>query len=387
LKVREEMPDLVTLQAVGDIGFVGRIRDRIRLKEDGYPFSGVAKDLAAADIMFGNLEIPVLEREDEGHNPIVPRTLIATVESIGRLRSAGFHILCLANNHVMDHGPQGLRTTLKALRGHDLLAVGAGEDLAGARRPVIVERKGLRFGFLAYTSSANTWAHAGGPGAAPMRQEIVEEDIRALRRRVDVLLVSLHFGLMYTDYPRLNDQGLLRRWIDLGVDAILGHHPHVCQGIEAYGRGLIAYSLGEFVFDPRAGNVVATQSLARRAETMILRCRFGKPGLAGWEIIPVRIGADLAPKSAEGEDAIRIRHRFEAFSKPIAGDGLKTLDLEALTGSVLVGHESRVLWHNIRRLHFGYVLGKFKRIRLRHVRMFLGWVRHRLARPSTTLPR
>jgi len=381
------MPDLVTLQAVGDIGFVGRIHDRIRLQEDGYPFSGVAKDLAAADIMFGNLEIPVLEREDEGHNPIVPRTLIATVESIGRLRDAGFHVLCLANNHVMDHGPHGLRTTLKALRGYDLLAVGAGEDLASARKPVIVERKGLRFGFLAYTSSANTWALPGKPGAAPMRQEIVEEDIRALRGRVDVLLVSLHFGLMYTDYPRLNDQAFLRRLIDLGVDAILGHHPHVCQGIEAYGRGLIAYSLGEFVFDPRAGNVVATQFLARRAETMILRCRFGKSGLAGWEMVPVRIGTDLAPKSAEGEDAARIRRRFEAFSKPLAGDGLKALDLEVLAGSVLVGHELRVLWHHIRRFHFRYVLGKFKSIRFRHVRMLLGSVRRRFGRPSATLPR
>jgi len=381
------MPHLVTFQAVGDIGFVGKIRDHIRVQEDGYPFSGVAKDLAAADIMFGNLEIPVLDREDEGHNPIVPRTLIATVESIGRLKSAGFHVLCLANNHVMDHGPHGLRTTLRALREHDLLAVGAGEDLAGARRPVIVERKGLRFGFLAYTSSANTWAHAGGPGAAPMRQEIVEEDVRALRGRVDVLLVSLHFGLMYTDYPRLNDQALLRRWIDLGVDAILGHHPHVCQGIEAYGRGLIAYSLGEFVFDPRAGNVVATQFLARRAEAMILRCRFGKAGLAGWEMVPAQIGTDLAPKSAEGEDATRITRRFEAFSKPLAGDGLKALDLKALTGSVLLDHESRVLWHHIRRFHFGYVLGRLKNIRLRHIRMLLGSVRHRFGRPSATPPR
>lgn len=112
--------------------------------------------------------------------------------------------------------------------------------------------------------------------------------------------------------------------------------PDVCQGIEAYGRGLIAYSLGEFVFDPRAGNVVATQFLARRAETMILRCRFGKPGLAG---------------------------------------------------SVLVGHESRVLWHHIRRFHFGYVLSKLKNIRFHHVRMLLGSVRHRLGRPSPTLPR
>jgi len=381
------MPDLVTFQAVGDIGFVGKIRNRIRVQEDDYPFSGVAKDLAEADIMFGNLEIPVLDREDEGHNPLVPETLVATVESIGRLKRAGFHVLCLANNHVMDHGPHGLRTTLRALREHDLLAVGAGENLASARRPVMVERKGLQFGFLAYTSSAHSWAQAGRPGAAPMRVEIVEEDIRALRSRVDVLLVSLHFGLMYTDYPRQHDQALLRRWIDHGVDAILGHHPHVCQGIEAYGRGLIAYSLGEFVFDPRAGNVVATQFLARRAETMILRCRFGKSGLAGWEMVPARIGADLAPKSAEGEDASRIRRRFEALSKPLAGGGLRALGLEALTGSALIGHESRVLWHHIRRLHFGYVLGRLKSIRFRHVRMLLGLVRHGLDRPKATPPR
>ncbi len=387
LNMGREMPDLVTLQAVGDIGFVGTIRDRIRTEEGAHPFSGVAKDLAGADIMFGNLEIPVLNREEEGRNPIVPRTLIATVESIGRLKRAGFHVLCLANNHVMDHGVQGLRTTLGALRENDLVAVGAGENLASARRPVIVERKGLRFGFLAYTSSVSTWAHAGRPGAAPMREEIVEEDIRALRSRVDVLVVSLHFGLMYTDYPRQKDQALLRRWIDLGVDAILGHHPHVCQGIEAYRRGLIAYSLGEFVFDPRAGNVVAKRFFGRRAETMILRCRFRKSGLAGWDIVPVRVGADLAPKTAEGEDAARIRCRFEALSKPLAGEGLKALDWEGLTGSVLIGHESRVLWHHIRRLRVGYVLSKLKDIRFRHLRMLLGLVRSRLARPSGRLPR
>jgi poly-gamma-glutamate synthesis protein (capsule biosynthesis protein) len=273
---------------------------------------------------------------------------------------------------------------MDALRAEGLTMVGASNSLAGARTPVVFERKGLRIGLLAYTASAATWADDTHAGAAPMRDEFVDADLRQLRANVDVVLLSLHFGLMYTDYPQRGDQVRLRRWADMGADVILGHHPHVCQGIERYHNKVIAYSLGELVFDPRAGNVVAEHSLAVRRDTYVLRCVLQSDGGVDADYIPVEIGDDLAPRLADSQAAERIRSRIERISAPLQGDGLSRIDVVGHAGSQLAGHEMRVMWHHVRRLNFAYIGGKLVRIRPRHLRMAWGAILARMRAGNRT---
>lgn len=365
------------LHAVGDVGFTGDVMRRIREGEGDYPFGAARSILADADVVIGNLEIPVLASGFESANPTVPRSLVATAESIARLARAGFDVVSLANNHVMDHGVEGLRATLHALGEEGVAAVGAGEDLTEARTPWIAERHGLRFGILAYTSSKSTWAGERSPGAAPMLDEIIDADLAALRPTVDIVALSLHFGLMYTDFPQIEDQRRLRRWIDRGVDVILGHHPHVCQGIEAYRGGLIAYSLGEFVFDPRSGNVLAENSLQIRRQTMVLSCRFHGDRLDGWDYVPFVIGDDLSPMPASEEEGRSVRSRIEALSAPLEGDGLLGIDVAGHSGSRLVVHELRVLWFHAQRLNVRYLATRALALRPRHLRMLWGMLRRR----------
>lgn len=370
----------IALHAVGDIGFTGEIMRRIRDKEGDYPFIAAHSLFAGADVVFGNLEIPVLAPGSSSVNPMVPHSLVATTEAMERLAKAGFDVVALANNHVMDHGSDGLRETLRALRDQGVGAVGAGEDLRAARTPWIAERRGVRIGILAYTSSKSTWARERSPGAAPMLEEIVDADLAALRPKVDVVALSLHFGLMYTDFPQLEDQRRLRRWIERGVDVVLGHHPHVCQGIESYRGGLIAYSLGEFVFDPRSGNVLAEHSLEIRRMTIMLRCMFGGNKLEKWDYVPCVIGEDLAPLPAAGEDEERVRTRIDALSSPLKGDGLARIDVAGHTGSRLAAHEMRVLWFHARRMHLRYLATRALGVRPRHLRMLWGMLKPRFSR-------
>jgi poly-gamma-glutamate synthesis protein (capsule biosynthesis protein) len=309
---------------------------------------------------------------------VIPQSLVSEIRAADSIRNAGFNLLSLANNHIMDHGPEGLRSTRKALGEAGLGMAGAGEDLDRAREPFVADLRGIRVGLLAYTSSKATWASEETPGAAPMVAGIVEEDIRRLREEVDVVLLSLHFGLMYTDYPQIDDQRMLRRWIDAGAAVILGHHPHVCQGIEEYGGGVIAYSLGEFVFDPRAGNVLAVDSLERRRKTMIFTFELDRGGLVSWDLVPVRIGDDLIPAIARDEEAAAIRGHFESISAPLQGDGLSKIDVDMHTGSRIVAHEIRVVLFHLKRFHLGYFLKRLFRVRPRHLKMALGWIRHRI---------
>lgn len=361
--------------AVGDIGFAGRIMTRVRERADEeYPFGPARRTLARGDLVIGNLELPLIDESCSRRATHVPATLTGSVEAAPRLRAAGFHVLGLANNHIMDHGPEGLRATIRAVREQGIETVGAGDNLAAARAPLVVERGGTKFGVLAYTSSRPTWAGLDSPGAAPLREDAVKEDLLNLRSRVDVVILSLHFGVMYTDFPRVLDQSLLRRLSDLGADLVLGHHPHVLQGFERRDSRLIAYSLGEFVFDPTAGNVVAEAHQEVRRQSVVLSCEFLGNRLETWEPIPFLAGPDLSPYPAVGSEGTELLDRLRRISHPLEGNGLAALDLDAHAGTRLAGHELRVLWFLVRKGQFGPLLAKLFRIRPRHLRMFRGWL-------------
>lgn len=371
-------PRTVVLKAVGDVGFVGSIMERVRRAPEE-PFSKeLGCELSKGDIVFGNLEIPMMRVGYQTRNTVIPQSLVSTADAAGQLKMAGFHVMNLANNHILDHGPEGLRSSRRLLEALGIRAFGAGESLIDARRPVILDHKGTRVGFLGYTGSQNTWATASSPGAAPMLEDYVDADITAVRRDVDILVLSLHFGIMYTDYPQVSDQERLRRWIDMGVDVILGHHPHVCQGFEPYRDGLIAYSLGEIVFDPRAGNVLSRESLDLRKQSVVLTCRFTDNRLSHFDTAPFETDDDHVPRIATGEAAASIIRRLQRLSEPLAGDGLRSVRVMEEAGVRLAAHEIRVLLFHLRRLNFAYLAGKLARIRWRHIRMAAGFLRRRM---------
>lgn len=196
-------------------------------------------------LTLANLEGPVVP-DVEGWTP-QPKAG-PTMWNRGLPEHAGTFVFSLANNHTMDLGTRGLNATRDALSRRGMSWVGAGDDLAGAREPAIFEHDGIRFGLIGCCEIQFGIAGRGQPGVAALGPWVYSS-IARLRSRVDHVIVSVHAGIEDAPWPAPYFQDLYRSFIDAGATIVHGHHPHVPQGIEPYGPGLIMYGLGNFVVD------------------------------------------------------------------------------------------------------------------------------------------
>lgn len=233
--------------AVGDLSFNGRVAELVR-DDATRPFAQVAPCWRQADLRLANLESPIT-----GAARAVPckLTLRAPEAAVAALRFAGFDALGLANNHMLDFGPQGLAETCAHLAAASLPAVGAGSDEAAARRPLVLERRGQTVGLLAYCAveqKSPLFAGPATPGVAAFDIERCLQDVRALRTQADWVIVQLHWGEELCRLPSPRQRGWARQLAEAGVDLVLGHHPHVLQPMEVIGGTPVYYSLGNFLF-------------------------------------------------------------------------------------------------------------------------------------------
>jgi poly-gamma-glutamate capsule biosynthesis protein CapA/YwtB (metallophosphatase superfamily) len=366
----------VLLCAVGDIGLIGGVVDQMERFGPEYPFVHAIPILQKSDIAFGNLEMPFVH---EGHSRLFledsEKFKAPPMGALG-LKAAGFSVLSIANNHILDYGGQGISDTIDLLKQNRIPAVGAGQTLDEARRPLILQRGDLSVGFLAYSWPGRHCASAGQPGSAPLEVDVLAEDIGHLRKVADVIVVSLHFGLIYSDRPTPQDRKLAHQIIDLGAKIVLGHHPHVIQGIERYNGGLIAYSLGEFIFDPTAGMIHSDLAREKRRECMILRCLFNKSEILNVDIIPVRGNDRHQPEILEGETGEFILSRVEGLSGELSDDQFESRFWES-AGSELVPYLSQGLLFHLKRLNLRYLFYKLTRLRARHFKLLSGFLRNK----------
>ena len=164
------------------------------------------------------------------------------------LAAVPFHVACLANNHALDYGAEGLAHTLSVLQRAGLSTVGAGLTGEQAALPLVVMVGETRVGVIDCAEGEAARSREGGPGVYGLEVPRIEEQVAALKREVDIVLVIFHGGREYIPVPPPYVIRDLRRIADAGADAIVAHHAHVPQGIEVHGGVPIAYSLGNFVF-------------------------------------------------------------------------------------------------------------------------------------------
>ncbi len=245
----ENVPALTHLTFVGDIMLDRGVRSSVEKNfggDYGRLFENVS-DLKNADILFANLEGDV---SDIGHNVGSKFSFRMDPKIVPVLKDAGFDIVSFANNHVGDWSQAAFDDTRARLTKEGILYIGAGDNKATASSPKIIEENGTKIGFLGFTDVGPDWLAARDTtsGVLLASDPDLDEIIKNAKTQVDTLIVSFHFGVEYHDHTS-RQEDLAHRAIDDGATLVIGSHPHIAQDLEKYKDGLIAYSLGNFIFD------------------------------------------------------------------------------------------------------------------------------------------
>ena len=228
---------------------------------------------------------------------------------IAGLVAVPFEVACLANNHVFDYGLAGFRETLDVLRGSGIRTVGAGLSFDEAIAPLTVTIRGTRVTILNFGEGEDLTASRGGPGVCGWEIEKIATLVRKAKQRGDFVVVVAHAGLEYIPFPPPYVVAAYRALSDAGADCVIGHHPHVPQGIETRRGRLIAYSLGNFAF-------YQLSDLYHRKTGFFVELRTRGDSLASYRIHPYRI-SETGLASLDGQEAARFRKGIDRISRPL----------------------------------------------------------------------
>lgn len=208
----------------------------------------VSSLVSASDVIYCNCEAPI----QGAGSPIAKSgpALTQSPESPNRLEEAGFNLIGLANNHMMDMGVGGYEATINGFYKAVTLGAGKKGDVYAVKK---LEIGGSTFGFLSLThkefGTLNDEASDDEQGTAWINSSAVNRSIIKAKETCDYLFVLPHAGVENVDVPLPEWRFRYREFIDLGTDAVIASHPHVPQGWEEYNGKLIYYSLGNFIFD------------------------------------------------------------------------------------------------------------------------------------------
>ena len=221
----EPAPPTFTLAFGGDV-MLGRGVAQALDGDWETAFSGVRPWLVEADLTFANLESPLTTapQVNSGYD------LRAKPAAVAALHVAGFDVVSLANNHALDAGEVGLAETIAML------------DAAGIAGVVTQTtgdlRQSVRYHLLAFDDST-----------VPLDMEIAARSVAAAAAEADLVIVSVHWGGEYQAAPSPRQQAIAQGLARAGADLVIGHGPHVLQRVEWMGKTLVAYSLGNLLFD------------------------------------------------------------------------------------------------------------------------------------------
>ncbi len=309
------VPPLVRFAAVGDLLLAPAPAGCHYPRNLQLIAPAVRRKFQECDIVFGNLECTL--PGDGGQVPTEPR-VVATPELIRAVKPAGFHLVTIANNHTFDCLEKGFENLRSLLGSIGLPHFGAGHNLDEAIAPVVLDTCGLRIAFLGAVderSGANQFAENRQAGVASLDVDRLVRQIQELRQHVDHVIVSLHWGEERFLIPSPVQVDQAHALADAGASMVLGHHPHVLQGLEVYRGVPIIYSLGNFVADEvhfTNGDAVRWDRVGQTG--CILRADFTKDRVENIHQVPTYDSGHLV----DLDDTQFGRQRIEATNQAIA---------------------------------------------------------------------
>jgi len=273
-------------------------------------FEKVKPFMVDADLAFINLEGSI---SDKGARATWKEfTFRARPALTSGLVWGGIDVVSLANNHTLDYGSKAMLDCITRLDEAGVAHPGAGADSAAAAAPAVLETPAGTVGVIAASEITQAFAAgAGAPGtnftSAPNERLVAQ--VAAAAKEVDFLVVSFHWGTEYEAVASGHQQSLAHKVIDAGADLVLGHHPHVIQGLEIYKDRLIAYSLGDYIFDHYS---------RATGESFVLQITIPQEGGPSGKIIPVYLH-DVwgVPAPVSGGEADAILDRLARLSSAL----------------------------------------------------------------------
>lgn len=297
----------------GDIN-PGRCVAKVVMEAGDYtlPYQFVAEELRAADIAIGSLDGSMTDRAAPMKCPQT-MNLVGPSRMVEGLRFAGFDVISVATNHIKNCGFAGcwneaLLDSIATLEEAGIAPVGGGDTLEAARAPAIVERNGVRFAFLAASSvGQEMWATGAEPGTAPLLSENIAIDIAAARQIAEVVIVLPQWGGEYKHLPDWDQFRLAGDMMNAGATLAIGNQAHWVQAVEEFPNGVVAYALGNFVFDQGWSE--------KTKQGMVFEAVFRGSTLESWRLIPIHIHDNYQPRWADEAEAAEILTNVQQASE------------------------------------------------------------------------
>ncbi|MGE7758747.1 CapA family protein [Peribacillus sp. NPDC097895] len=286
----------LTMTMVGDV-MMGRNVEEVTEKHGyDYLFRYMKPYFAASDYVSGNYEHPALKNGVSNYKEADTAIRLNSNKSgVKAVKDAGFSVMTLANNHMMDFEEQGLLDTIDEFKNADMDYVGVGSNTADAKASIdYADVNGLRVATLGFTDvykkdAVPTNDQAGLLNSNPdLLFEMIGKARDSEQGNADLVVVNMHWGQEYSSSATSRQTDLAKAVIDAGADIIIGHHPHVLQSFDVYKDGIIFYSLGNFIFD---------QGWTRTKDSAMVQYHLAEDGKAAIDVVPLQI-EEATPRPA-----------------------------------------------------------------------------------------
>ena len=231
----------------GDYCPIGRIENYLLSEKYNEIIKDISKISNSADLSITNLEAPLTNSTDK-LNKSGPN-IKALKMGINPLKIAGFNLVALSNNHILDFKEKGIKDTMELCSDNQINYVGAGVNIEDARKPFVFIHENKKIGILNFAENEFCSATKSSAGANPVNLITNNYDIKKLKDEVDFLIIIAHGGREHYQLPTPNQRERYRFYVDSGADLVVGHHSHCFSGYENYNDKYIFYSLGNFIFD------------------------------------------------------------------------------------------------------------------------------------------
>jgi len=341
----------VRIAAVGDLLFTTAYRAGSAPRGMEALTPEIHKVFSGCDLALANLESTLPAQE---HISTEPR-VFGTPRQFESLRQAHINLVSLANNHTFDALESGFKQTRDTLDKLQINSFGAGTNLEEAQKCASINIKGVRIAFIgavAPSTGMKSFADNITLGVARLETDAICANIRHLKKNHDHVILSPHWGEERFRFPSPEQIEQGRAFIDAGATAVLGHHPHVMQGMETYHGGIIAYSLGNFLSNPvywENGDTLTWDRFERSSQIIILE--LDKQGILHVEQIPTfdnRISIGVDHTGGTG----KYLKRADKFIR----DGITAskYNREAFRVRKILPFKAQLRWNKLKRIRPGH---------------------------------